>query len=129
MLAHGVDESDILMEEVSTNTGENITAGLALLKENGLSPKKICLVTHGPHMRRALAVARAQDVSVEWLPCPDTCAPPTAEGEEVKVVAKELVGEVSRLESYPALGYFADQNIPQEITNAKATLEQWLSEQ
>ncbi len=71
LLSGNVPEKDIFIEEVSTNTGENIIEGLKILKENNIFAKKICLITHRSHMRRALAVAQAQAPNIKWLPIKD----------------------------------------------------------
>ena len=126
LLAQGIPEEVILIEEKSTNTGENIIEGLKVIKENSLQPKRICLITHRPHTRRALAVASALNSSITWLPCPDECTVPGFTSDRLIEVAKELVGEVLRLEEYPKLGYFENQHIPQEIISAKSAIEEWL---
>jgi uncharacterized SAM-binding protein YcdF (DUF218 family) len=115
----GVPAERILLEESATNTGENISKGLDVLKMRG-ALKRIILVTHGPHMRRALAVARAQNKTVEWLAAPDSCLMSSVAPERLQ---KELVGEIDRLVKYPKLGYFEEQNIPNEILAAKKMLE------
>jgi len=127
ILSRNIPEEVIYMEENSTNTGENITEGLKLLKNNSLFPRTICIVTHAPHMRRALAVAKAQDSSIEWLPCPDGCVPPQVDSATFRKELEELVGEVSRLEKYPELGFFEKQNIPDSIFASKKIIEQWLA--
>ncbi len=122
LLSENVPEKDIFIEEISTNTGENIIEGLKILKENNIFAKKICLVTHRPHMRRALAVAQAQDSNINWLPCPDDCALADINSPNLREAVQELIGEIDRLQKYPKLGYFKPQNIPEEVMNYKGRL-------
>jgi uncharacterized SAM-binding protein YcdF (DUF218 family) len=50
-LKMGVPRKDILIENKSTNTGENLRFSMNLLKEKGLTPKSVILV-HKPYMVR-----------------------------------------------------------------------------
>jgi hypothetical protein len=119
----GIPRGSILLEESSSNTGENISAGLEKLRAEGISPKRVLLVTHGSHMRRALAVAKARESAIEWLAVPDDCDMSSfPEGE----LARDLLGEIDRLEKYPKLGYFAAQDIPAEVLSARHALEDYL---
>lgn len=112
----GIPSDKILTEERSTNTRENISEGLGVLQGHGLTVKRAIIVTHAPHMRRALAVAKAYDNGIEWLAAPDVCIPTDNDGNEVR-------GEVKRLVEYPALGYFAPQDIPTDILTASRSLD------
>ena len=75
LLAQDVPEKLILMEENSTNTGENIIEGLNLIKDDA-SAKNISIITHGSHTRRVMAVAKSQNPSIVWSSCPDGCRLP-----------------------------------------------------
>ena len=69
----GVNESDILLENSSQNTVENIQYALIELQQTlGLNKlHKILLVTTAYHMRRSLAIARNLfPEHIEVLPCP-----------------------------------------------------------
>jgi uncharacterized SAM-binding protein YcdF (DUF218 family) len=116
----GVPAGSVLLEESSSNTEENISAGLARLSAERFAPKRVLLVTHRSHMRRALAVAREQSSKIEWLAVPDGCTRSSCSGADL---ARELVGEIDRLEKYPRLGYFADQDIPAEVFSARRIVE------
>lgn len=111
----GIPREAVILEEESTNTGENIDLGLKLLRSQNIPHRTIILVTHGPHMRRALAVAQANDSTINWIPCPDDC---DALGEQKMAsdeTIKELAGEINRLVEYPQEGFFAEQDVPIEI--------------
>ena len=69
----GVAEADILLENASLNTVENIRFGLAELQQAlGLNHvNRVLLVTTAYHMRRSLAIARhlfPEHISI--VPCP-----------------------------------------------------------
>lgn len=69
----GVAEEDIIVENASRNTVENLRFGLAELQRAFRSNpvRRVLLVTTAYHMRRSLAIARhvfPEDISV--IPCP-----------------------------------------------------------
>lgn len=123
--AKGVTTSHLLQEEKSTNTGENLSEGLRTLGDAGISIQRAILVTHGPHMRRALAVAKKHGGAIEWLGAPDSCSLTSYENE--LSVAKELMDEMNRLDEYPRLGYFAPQDTPAKTLSAKKIVEEFIA--
>ena len=124
LISRGIPESAITTEDKSTNTGENIEAGIAIMKK--FEPKSVGIVTHGPHMRRALAYAQSKQKKINWIPHPDNCMLPPTDNLQSEKDLHEMVGEISRLERYPGLGYFEKQNIPREILEKTNTLEKFL---
>ena len=128
LLKQNVPQEDILKESLSTNTKENMVEGLRLLKKNSIVAKRVILITHAPHSRRVLAVAKANSNGIDFFSCPDDCSPPLPDSPNWVDGVKELVGEITRLVEYPQLGYFAHQNVPQEIIDLALELDQWLNE-
>ena len=57
LVANGICESRLFLEERSTNTYENITFSAYIIEENGL-PKNVVIATDGFHMFRAHGHAR-----------------------------------------------------------------------
>lgn len=55
LLAHGVPEGDVLMEDASFNTRQNLSHAQALLPEGA---RRVLIVTSSYHLPRALALAR-----------------------------------------------------------------------
>ena len=55
LLANGIPESDILVEDTSFNTRQNLKNAQALL---GGNVKKVLIVTSAYHLPRALALAK-----------------------------------------------------------------------
>lgn len=72
-LASGVAAEDIILENTSQNTVENIRYGLEVLQQTfGLNEvRRVLLVTTAYHMRRSLAIARHLfPAHIAVLPCP-----------------------------------------------------------
>ena len=120
----GVPEQDILIENRSTNTAENITFTRRLLEENGIFPK--CLIAvHQPFMERR--IASAFDVTwsdVELLTTSLEIDIPTffkhaaGYGMTAKAVIEEVVGDFQRMELYADRGWQSRQYIPPEAQEA-----------
>lgn len=127
-LKNGVPEKDIIIENRSRNTAENINFTRGLLSENGISPS--CLIgVHQPFMERR--IASAFDVywpEVELLTTSYECDIPTffdhaaSYGISMKTVIEELVGDFQRMELYADLGYQSRQEFPPEAREAYARL-------
>ena len=69
MIRMGVDENDIITEENSLNTHENISNLLPMI--NSMDFKTLLLVTSSSHMFRSLAVCKRNKVHV--YPAPVLC--------------------------------------------------------
>jgi uncharacterized SAM-binding protein YcdF (DUF218 family) len=67
-LAEGIAPADILVEAQSRTTEENLANALPLLQANGLS--RVLLVSDGPHLRRAVALARKLGIDAHPAPTP-----------------------------------------------------------
>jgi uncharacterized SAM-binding protein YcdF (DUF218 family) len=66
----GVPAADIVVENRSTTTFENLENAKPLLLENGLS--SILVVSDPPHMRRAMMIADNLGISAQPSPTPTT---------------------------------------------------------
>lgn len=65
---NGIPEKDILIEQTSHTTYENVVNAKQLADANGL--KKVLIVSDPMHMRRAIAMAR--DIGLDAYPSPTT---------------------------------------------------------
>jgi uncharacterized SAM-binding protein YcdF (DUF218 family) len=118
----GVREKDILIENKSTNTGENIQFSYQLLKEKKITPKKMILV-HKPYMeRRTFATFKKQwpDKNTEIL-----VTSPNIPFEKYPTEEKNfndminiMVGDLQRIKEYPKMGFQVEQQIPDEVWQA-----------
>ena len=84
-LAHGIPETDMLLEVRSHSTIENLAEAKPLLVANGL--RTVLLVSDPLHMRRALTLAR--DLGIDAHPSPTT----TSKFESFKIKGRFLCQE------------------------------------
>ncbi|HWS54164.1 MAG TPA: YdcF family protein [Pyrinomonadaceae bacterium] len=117
----GVPAGRILVENRSTNTGENVTFTRRLLAERGIDPAKFILVQKPYMERRSYATFRklwpekqalvtsAQVSFDEYL---KEYANPALSADEVVSI---MVGDLQRIRVYPAKGFQIHQDIPAEV--------------
>ena len=124
----GVPAGDILIENRSTNTGENVDFTRQLLAERGLDPASFLLVQK-PYMERRSyatfmkrwpekrAIVTSPQVSFdEYLARYSNDALPHDD------VIAIMVGDLQRIRDYPARGFQIAQEIPAERVEAFETL-------
>lgn len=115
----GVPASQILVEDQSNNTGQNILFSKKKLAEAGLKIRSALLV-HKPYMeRRAIATAHKVWPEVE---CCVTSPPISFEDyptEEIPMaqLIHIMAGDFQRVIEYPILGFQIPQEIPVEVMN------------
>lgn len=120
----GVPENAILIENRSTNTGENITFSREILKAHGLAGKKL-LCVHKPFMERRVWAA----MKAYWPEADFTMTSPAlgmeeyiertmAQGMTEKAVIDVIVGDVQRMEIYAEKGFQIPQPLPDEVRAA-----------
>jgi uncharacterized SAM-binding protein YcdF (DUF218 family) len=126
--AMGVPEDRILVENASTNTGENILFTRQLLADRGITPRSF-IVVQKPYMeRRSFATFRKlwpePDVIVasprvtldEYLAAYSHDA--LSEDEVISI----MVGDLQRIRVYPARGFQIHQEMPAEVWEAAREL-------
>jgi uncharacterized SAM-binding protein YcdF (DUF218 family) len=117
----GVPRERILVENQSTNTGENIRFTRQLLADQGLDPQTF-IVVQKPYMERrsyatfkqqwpgkALVVTSPVGSLDEYLT--EHVDHPVSPDEVISV----MVGDLQRIRLYPALGFQIEQEIPDEV--------------
>jgi uncharacterized SAM-binding protein YcdF (DUF218 family) len=116
----GVPESSILVENNSTNTGDNILFTQALLTEKNLDPESF-IVVQKPYMeRRSFATFKkhwpgkkvlvtSPQISFEQYP---------TESISLEKVIQIMVGDLQRIKLYPKKGFQIYQEIPTEVWDA-----------
>ena len=116
----GVPEDKILVENRSTNTGENIKFTKELLVSRGLDPKKIILVQKPYMERRAYAtfkkvwsekdfIVTSPQISFEHYP---------TDKLSMDLVINIMVGDLQRIKIYPEKGFQIIQDIPSDVWQA-----------
>jgi uncharacterized SAM-binding protein YcdF (DUF218 family) len=120
----GVPEERMLVENRSTNTGENIMFTKALLAEKGIDPGKFILVQKPYMERRSYAtfkkfwpekeviVTSAQVSFEEYL---DQYTNRELSSDDVVSI---MVGDLQRIKVYPEKGYQIRQEIPEDVWTA-----------
>ena len=116
----GVPANNILIENKSTNTGENILFTQQLLAEKNLIPDSF-IVVQKPYMeRRSFATFKkhwpdkklmvtSPQLSFEEYPTPEIT---------MDLVINIMVGDLQRIKFYPGKGFQVHQEIPADIWEA-----------
>ncbi len=118
--ARGVPRERILLEDRSTNTGENVTFSRLLLAERGLEPRT-AIAVQKPYMeRRTLATFQAR-----WPELDVRVTSPRLGFDEYPAgdirrddVIHIMVGDLQRLIVYGRKGWSAPQEVPPEVLRA-----------
>jgi len=113
----GVPEEAILIENKSTNTGENIVFTRQLLQEKNLDPGTF-IVVQKPYMeRRSFATFKKHwpeknlIVTSPQIPFEQY----TTDEISPEKVINIMVGDLQRIKLYPAMGFQVYQDIPADI--------------
>jgi hypothetical protein len=120
----GVPECDIILEDKSTNTKENILFTRAKLEELGI-PTDHILGVHQPFMERRITAA----MGVYWpelnfsVTSPQVSIPEYLDRAKIQGVSENasvsvIVGDFQRMDLYAKLGYQLPQFIPEEAWQA-----------
>lgn len=116
----GVPRDKILIENQSTNTGENIVFTRKLLTERHLNPKKI-IVVQKPYMeRRAYATFKKIWPEQQFVVTSPEIAFEDYPNEQLPkdLIINIIVGDLQRIKIYPAKGFQIYQEIPSDIWDA-----------
>ena len=123
-LKMGVPKEAILIENTSTNTGENILFTKTLLQEKGLSPQSFIVVTTPYLQVRALATFKKHMPAAAATVTSPTIALESYATQEIPRhdIIDTMVGELQRLQTYPAKGFCIPVELPEEILRAYTEL-------
>jgi uncharacterized SAM-binding protein YcdF (DUF218 family) len=129
-----IPESQIITEDKSTNTGENIMFSEALL--HSLNPnftfqrgiRKVIKVSNAYRQRRAYLTCLKLFPDIHFINAPAA----TSYEEEFNLykfknqdLLIHLVGEIDRLISYPARNFIIPVNIPDQVLEAHENIKQF----
>jgi uncharacterized SAM-binding protein YcdF (DUF218 family) len=123
-IAKGVPEDSILIENKSTNTGENVAFTKRLLLDRGIDPASFILVQKPYMERRSFATFRKL-----WPEKPVIVTSSRVSFEEYLTkysngalsrddVISIMVGDLQRVKLYPARGFQIPQDIPGDVWEA-----------
>ncbi len=113
----GVAKENILIENRSTNTGDNILFSQGVLRKHGLRPKSI-LAVHNPYMeRRVWTTFKKLWPEVELFVTSPNLSRETFCNENFpkESILNIMVGDLERIKKYPALGFQIEQEIPGKV--------------
>ncbi len=120
----GVPKEAILIENKSTNTGENIIFSKQLLKDKNVNVKK-AIIVHQPNMNRRIFAA----LKKQWPELEIIIAPVDVSLNEYinklkrfgltkKQIYSNMVGDLERIKMYAEQGYQIEQQIPDRVWQA-----------
>ena len=123
-MACGVPEADILLEDKSTNTKENIDFMRRIFEERGVAHDHV-LGVHQPFMERRIVAA----LGVYWpelnftvtspqVTIPEYLASAKRQGMTENAAISVIVGDFQRMDLYAKLGYQIPQEIPERCWDA-----------
>jgi uncharacterized SAM-binding protein YcdF (DUF218 family) len=124
----GVPDTSMLIENASTNTGENILFTRRLLADRGLDPRSF-IVVQKPYMeRRSFATFRKLwpdrhvIVASPRVPLDEYLAGYSNDALSESDVISIMVGDLQRIRLYPAKGFQIPQEMPDEVWQAAEEL-------
>ena len=117
----GVPRARILIENKSTNTGENVQFTRTLLLEKGMDPHTF-IVVQKPYMeRRSYATfqkvwpGKTLMVTSPQVSFDDYLSRYSNEALSADDVVSIMVGDLQRIQLYPAKGFQIEQDIPPDV--------------
>ena len=123
-MACGVPEEDIILEDRSTNTKENILFTRETLEALGI-PHGHILGVHQPFMERRIAAAMGVywpdlnfSVTSPQVTIPEYLRRAMDQGISENAAICVIVGDFQRMDLYAKLGYQLPQQIPEEAWDA-----------
>jgi len=116
----GVPQEKILIENKSTNTGENILFTKKLLEKHSLSPNTFIIVQKPYLERRAYATFKKVWSEKEVIVISPQISFDKYPNEEISKddVINLMVGDLQRIKIYPQKGFQIFQEIPDKVWNA-----------
>lgn len=121
----GVPEDKILIENKSSNTGENVRFSREVLKRAGLPAPASVIALQKPYMeRRTLATLQAQwpEVHVTVGSPPLGFRDYLTEELPLELVVSAMVGDFQRILEYPRQGFSTEQPVDAGVMEAFRTL-------
>ncbi len=124
----GVPEDRILIENRSTNTGENVQFTREMLAAKGLDPASFILVQKPYMERRSFATfnkvwpGKVVMVTSPQLSLDEYLARYSHESLSPEDVISIMVGDLQRIREYPSRGFQIPQHIPDDVWKAYEAL-------
>ncbi|HEX8924087.1 MAG TPA: YdcF family protein [Patescibacteria group bacterium] len=119
----GIPSEAIISKGLTTNTKDEAREAVPFLRNNGVDPQKIILVSRPVHQRRAWATFEKQQPGIKYINCP--ADEPLNNND--RAIKRRLTEEVQRLSEYTAKGDITAQDIPPRIKEAVKILKEDLN--
>ncbi len=119
-MAAGVPSNKIIIENKSSNTGDNIAFSFKAIEEQGIKAGTIILVTKPYMERRAYATLKKQFpdqnvlVTSPEIDFEHSAAPGFSQDDLIHI----LIGDMQRIKLYPDMGFQIPQEIPPQVWEA-----------
>ena len=119
-LAGGVPAEAVLLENRSTNTGENVRFSRALLEREGIEVERVIAVQKPYMERRTFATIRKQwpEVAVQVTSPRLTFEQYCNDEIRKEDVVSIMVGDLQRIWEYPKRGFMIEQEVPEAVRTA-----------
>jgi uncharacterized SAM-binding protein YcdF (DUF218 family) len=123
----GVPEQAIIIEDKATNTGENISLTMALLKEKEITLNSYIVVQKPFMERRAYAVFKKYLPTAKLLVTSPQISYQDYPNEDLSRddILNVMVGDLQRIREYPKLGFQIAQDIPTSVWQAFEKMVEW----
>lgn len=128
LVARGVPEGVITIQNKSMNTLEDVTIALPMLDVQQIPHAKVAVVSRPVHQRRAFATYKKQDPNacIINVPCVEV-RPSKLSDSELLETAIRCCQEYERLIQYAAKRDLVAQDIPEEVKAAYESLKAMLT--
>ena len=124
-IENGIDEKNILIEQKSTNTGDNFRFSIKLLEKNNIPCNKIIVVHNILNERRTYSSAKIILKDKEIL----ITSPTTSFDEYIDKLSNKsfdeilneisvAVGDIQRMIIYPQFGWQIENEVPKQVLDA-----------
>ena len=129
LIKNGISSENLLIQNTSTNTLEDVTFSIPIIKNNFPNLQKIILVSNPIHQRRCFATFQKQfPFKIEIFNQPgDKPDLDKINNKEVVQIAIRCIQEYDRLIKYSQKGDIENTSIPKNITNVYLKLKEILT--
>lgn len=123
-IENGVDESNIILEDEATNTGENISKSLSILERKRIPHETIIFVTKPYFERRAYNTLMKQWPGVDAIMSSQNVTFEEYVANPPRKLTKEdiinlMVGNLDRIMKYPEKGFTIQDEVPEGVLSAQ----------
>lgn len=128
LLQHDITPEHIVIQNVSTNTKEDVTLTIPILEDKGIPHQQMIIVSRPVHQRRAYATFKKQQPNIKLINITsDEPHPSTVDEKELGEIGRRCLQEYERIIAYAIKGDIEKQIIPDGVKNAYDELKKFVS--